>query len=652
MVRRRRLVDIVLILATRVTRADEDGPTPVPSLDPTVVVPEWAKNVTCSAISSAKEIEHCYEEHDGVCVTSVEECTSVYSGSVPVFDGCGYPEGKACFCCHGASSFKPSPVPTVAPSTGLPAWVDEATTCARLLDGDRTRACWNNHHGICVESEAECELFAGTFANGTGCDATSGSGCACCRDAYTFLPTATPSISPTVELPVWVESGTTCASSLAADRTRACWENHRGVCVADEAECELFGGTFANGTGCDATSGSGCACCRDAYTLLPTRTPTVSPSAALPAWVDEATTCARLLGGHHTRKCWENHHGVCVDGEDECDLFGGTFVEDGGCGSDSDSGCSCCRDAYSIPPSPIPTPLPTDGVPEWVFNVTECADGASRREVIHCWEHHHGVCVGSDDQCAVAFEGSFANTTGCGGPEGSGCSCCHDVYTFLPTTAPTVATTAAPNASTSASSSKKKKSNDDDLILILIIILLLICVCINCCIIFFFCCRKKDEEVVEEQKAVENVMVDSEAQTDEAYDDDEQPEEEEEEEEPLDEVLLREEEEEPAVEQEEKPADPESYFEAAAFATDDYQSSYAPEPAYEQRYGPLEEAGFEDFDNELLAPIPKPVAARKLAKKKPKQSRRAKAKNDDDDDDVKNNKDPKLCFFCADTTNT
>ena len=102
-----------------------------------------------------------------------------------------------------AAPTAPDLAPTAAPSGDLPVWLwplNLLTTCQAAKEHEVNYCYQQNNGGICVTSEAECDVFNGRYNEGTGCGGPGGNGCTCCKNAYFLFPTALPSPAPSASL--------------------------------------------------------------------------------------------------------------------------------------------------------------------------------------------------------------------------------------------------------------------------------------------------------------------------------------------------------------------------------------------------------------------------------------------------------------------
>lgn len=260
---------------------------------PTTSLPDslWPANTlaSCSAATYA-EVQYCYHQHDGICVSNSTECDAL-DGVFHDGVGCGGPQGSGCSCCKNTfltvapTGGPPAPDPTVAPTTGVPEnlWPEnKLATCDAAVEEHEVQYCFQHHDGVCVSSEAECEALDGTFKDGVGCGGPQGSGCSCCRNAYqTFAPSGAPPVPtavPTGIVPetIWPQNTLATCDAATFAEVRYCYQRHDGgVCVANATECEALGGRkYKHGVGCGGPRGSACSCCKGPFF---TRPPTTVP---------------------------------------------------------------------------------------------------------------------------------------------------------------------------------------------------------------------------------------------------------------------------------------------------------------------------------------------------------------------------------------
>ena len=274
----------------------------------------------------------------------------------------------------------------------------------------------------------------------------------------TAVVMSSPTAAPTGTVPesLWPNSTLASCSEATLEEVRYCYETHDGVCVSNATECEALDGVFHDGVGCGGPSGSGCSCCKNTFlTVAPTGGPpapdpttvpapdpttvpapdptTAAPTTAIPdaLWPENLLATCDAAETHEVQYCYQHHDGVCVSNATECEALDGSYHGGVGCGGPPGSGCSCCRGAYATwAPSgapEAPTGTPTTAVPEtlWPENLLATCETATYDEVRYCYQRHDGgVCVANASECDAIGGRKYAAGVGCGGPGGSGCSCC------------------------------------------------------------------------------------------------------------------------------------------------------------------------------------------------------------------------------------
>lgn len=135
---------------------------------------------------------------------------------------------------------------------------------------------------------------------------------------------------------------------------------------------------------------------------------------------------------------------------------------------------------------------PTGSIPSglWPFNTAASCQAAQESEVDYCFnESGGGVCVSNATECAsFGAQAQFNDGDGCGGPRGSGCSCCKNASylaraaddgseTFVVVTTVTYDEGASRPGATIYSRRKKSSRANPLLFIILVIALTLTCLC-------------------------------------------------------------------------------------------------------------------------------------------------------------------------------